>query len=129
MPRKANIKSIQSLIRYNIEKRLNEMLNDMYSNKKPISRKMHYKKLLLEANDILNSLSLDELRKKGITSHIINNIQGEGIKDIYNSTKKAIGSVYSGVTNKIKTITKNTYDSYRKSSLKINLNQHWISEI
>ena len=43
MPRKANIKSIQSLIRYNIEKRLNEMLNDMYSNKKPISQKMHYK--------------------------------------------------------------------------------------
>ena len=37
MPQKENIKSIQSLIRYNIEKRLNEMLNDMYSNKKPIS--------------------------------------------------------------------------------------------
>ena len=117
MPRKTNVNGLAALITYNIEKELNKLISD----KKVLTKKL----LIKKAQNIIRNMSLDDLKKKGITKDIIKNIHGEektnetnlshsidgsGIKDIYERTKQAVKGMAK--------LAKSTIDTERKKSVR-----------
>ena len=117
MPRKTNVNGLAALITYNIEKELNKLISD----KKVLTKKL----LIKKAQNIIRNMSLDDLKKKGITKDIIKNIHGEektdktnlshsmdgsGIRDIYERTKQAVKGMAK--------LAKSTIDTERKKSVR-----------
>ena len=83
MPRKANKHSLTALTKLNIQKELGKMLKNNHIDEE------NHDLVLAETHNMLDNLSLEDLKQKGITKSIIHQAQdGKGIHDIYKRVKE-----------------------------------------